>query len=106
MPWSIYAAHFLGAAFAANALPHLAAGIVGQPLQSPFASPPFRGLSSPRVNVAWALANLALSYCLLVRIGPLDLHHWHDVSVAFAGFGGMAFLCSRSFARLRLQDPR
>ncbi len=103
MAWSTYLAHFFGAAFAANALPHLAAGITGKSLESPFASPPFRGLSSPRVNVAWALANLAVAYLLLVRIGPLDVHHWHDASVAFLGFGSMAFLCSRSFARLRQQ---
>lgn len=101
MPWSIYIAHFLGAAFIANALPHLTAGIAGRPLPSPFASPPFRGMSSARVNVAWALANLALAYLLLIRIGPLDLHRWPDAAVAFAGFSSMSFLCSRSFARLR-----
>jgi hypothetical protein len=101
MPWPIYIAHFFGAAFVANALPHLAAGMAGKPLQSPFASPPFRGMSSPRVNVAWALANLALAYLLLIRVGPLDLHHWPDAAVGFVGFGSMAFICSRSFARLR-----
>lgn len=104
MPWTIYVAHFVGAAFVANALPHLTAGIAGKALQSPFASPPFSGLSSPRVNVAWALVNLALAYLLLVRVGPLDLHHWHDASVAFVGFSSMAFICSRSFARLRRAD--
>jgi hypothetical protein len=77
------------------------AGISGRSLQSPFASPPFRGMSSPRVNVAWALANLGLAYLLLIRIGPLALHHWPDALVAFAGFGGMAFVSARSFARLR-----
>ncbi|WKW11897.1 hypothetical protein Strain138_001165 [Pseudogemmatithrix spongiicola] len=101
MPWSIYIAHFFGAAFVANALPHLTAGIAGKPLQSPFASPPFRGMSSPRVNVAWALANLAFAYLLLVRVGPLDLYHWHDAASAFVGFSSMAFICSRSFVRLR-----
>ncbi|MNC97251.1 hypothetical protein D3C83_148560 [compost metagenome] len=77
------------------------AGIAGKPLQSPFASPPFRGMSSPRVNVAWALANFAIAYLLLVYIGPLDLHRWPDAAIAFAGFGSMALICSRSFARLR-----
>jgi hypothetical protein len=101
MPLSSYIAHFFGAAFVANALPHLAAGIAGKPLQSPFASPPFRGMSSPQVNVAWALANLALAYFLLVRIDPVHLHSWRDAVVVFAGFGGMALMCARSFARLR-----
>jgi predicted lysophospholipase L1 biosynthesis ABC-type transport system permease subunit len=101
MAWPTYIAHFFGAAFAANALPHLTAGIAGQPLQSPFASPPFRGMSSPWTNVVWALANLAAAYVLLVQVGPLDLRNWHDASIAFVGFGGMALLCSRSFAGLR-----
>ncbi len=43
MPWYVYFAYFFGGAFLANALPHLIAGVSGQPLQSPFASPPFRG---------------------------------------------------------------
>ena len=51
MPWSHYVAYFFGGAFLANALPHLDAGVSGQPLQTPFASPPFKGLSSPVVNV-------------------------------------------------------
>ncbi|MCC6558783.1 MAG: hypothetical protein IT372_38110 [Polyangiaceae bacterium] len=62
MPWYVYFAYFFGGAFFANALPHLIAGVSGQPLQSPFASPPLKGLSSPAVNVAWALVNLALAY--------------------------------------------
>jgi hypothetical protein len=101
MTWYLYVAYFLGGAFLANALPHLIAGIAGQPLQSPFASPPFRGLSSPRVNVAWALANLALAYLLLVRLEPLDLQNVAETGVVFLGFAVMAFQCSRSFARLR-----
>ncbi len=101
MLWYEYVAHFLGGAFLANALPHLIAGITGQRLQSPFASPPFRGLSSPSVNVAWALANLALAYFLLLRMGPLDLRNWSDASVSFVGFGAMAIQCSRSLGRLR-----
>lgn len=100
MTWSVYLSHFFGAAFAANALPHLSAGVAGRPLQSPFASPPFRGMSSPRTNVAWALVNLAAAYVLLVQVGPLDPRSWRDASIAFAGFGGMALLCSRTFTHL------
>lgn len=101
MPWYVHFAHFLGGALLANALPHLVAGISGQPLQSPFASPPFKGLSSPAVNVAWALANLAAAYLLLVRVDALDLRSWSDAGACFAGFGAMALQCSRSFGRLR-----
>ena len=101
MSWWHYVADFFGGAFLANALPHLLAGVSGRPLQTPFASPPFKGLSSPAVTLAWALANLAVAYILLVHAGGLDLRSWLDVGVSFAGFGVMGFLCSRSFQRVR-----
>ncbi len=98
MPWYLYFAHLLGGAFLANALPHLIAGITGRSAPSPFASPPFRGLSSPAVNVGWALFNLAVAYLLLLRMGTVDLGSWADAGVAFVGFAAMALLCSRAFA--------
>ena len=101
MAWYAYVALFFGGAFFANALPHLIAGVSGQRLQTPFASPPFKGLSSPAVNVAWALFNLTVAYVLLVRVDALDLSSWSEVAVCFVGFGAGAFLCSRSFGRLR-----
>jgi hypothetical protein len=100
MTWFDYIAHFFGGAFLANALPHLIAGVSGQRLPTPFASPPFRGLSSPPVNVAWALANLAFAYLLLVPAG-FELRNWRDAVAAFAGFGLMALQCARSIGRLR-----
>lgn len=93
--------YFFGGAFLANALPHLIAGVSGRPLQTPFASPPFKGLSSPAVNLAWALVNLAAAYLLLARLGTFDLRSWADAGVCFLGFGAMAFQCARSFARIR-----
>ena len=101
MPWTFYIAHFFGGAFLANALPHLIAGVTGQRAPTPFASPPFRGLSSPAVNVAWALVNLALAYLLLLRVGSLDLRDWRDAGTVFLGFAVMAFQCARAFGRVR-----
>ena len=98
-----YAAHFFGGVFAANALPHLIAGITGKRMQTPFASPPFRGLSSAIVNVAWSLVNIALAFLMLVVIAPLALTDWRDAASAFAGFGAMALFCARSFTKLRRQ---
>lgn len=106
MPWTSYLALFFGGAFAANSWPHLAAGMLGKPLQTPFASPPFRGMSPPHVNVLWALVNLAVAYWLLVRVTPLDLRSTREAGIAFAGFGAWALACSRSFARLREVDRR
>jgi len=100
MHWTVYLAHFFGGAFLANALPHLIAGVTGQRAPTPFASPPFSGLSSPAVNVAWSLVNLALAYLLLLRVGPIDLRSWPDVAITFLGFAAMAFQCARAFGRL------
>jgi len=65
-------AYFFGGAFAANFVPHLVAGVSGRPFPTPFAKPPFRGLSSPSVNVLWALANLVAAYTLFEVVGSLD----------------------------------
>jgi hypothetical protein len=95
MSWNVYVAHLFGAALFANSLPHLIAGISGQRLPTPFASPPFKGLSSPAVNVVWALVNLAFAYVLLLRVGPLDLRNWIDAAISFIGFAAMALQCAR-----------
>ena len=95
-----FVAHFFGGVFLANAIPPLISGISGRTLQSPFASPPFKGLSSPAVNVAWGLSNLAVAYVLLLHVGELDIRDWLHMAVSFAGFGAMAFQCARSFGRL------
>jgi hypothetical protein len=96
MPWYVYPAFFFGGAFLANALPHLLTGIARRPFPSPFASPPFRGLSSPTVNVAWAIVNLGLAYLLIVRAGAIDFRQLSHVGLVMAGFTAMAFLIGRS----------
>jgi hypothetical protein len=101
--YAVHLAYFFGGAFCANALPHLIAGVSGQELQSPFASPPFKGLSSPTVNVAWALINFAFAYLLLIRVAVFDVRSWSDVGVCFIGFGTMALQCARSLGRIRKQ---
>ena len=56
MTWYHYIACFFAGLFLANFVPHYAKGIMAataSPL--PFANPPGRGLSSPLVNVVWAL---------------------------------------------------
>ena len=94
-------AHFFGGVFFANALPHLIAGISGQELPTPFGSPPFKGMSPPTVNVAWALANLALAFLLLTRMAEFDIRNWSDVGVTFVGFSAMALQCARAIGRIR-----
>jgi hypothetical protein len=105
MPWYCGVAYFFGGAFLANAIPHLIAGVSGRKLQTPFASPPFRGLSSPTANVAWGLFNLAVAYLLLLRIGELDIRSSLEIATCFTGFSMMALQCARSFERLHRERP-
>src|SRR5262245_8422698 len=100
MAWYVLVAHFFGGAFVANALPHLLAALRGRPFPTPFATPPFRALSSPRVNAAWSAANLGVAFVLLVRIGPLDIASVSDVTACLLGFVLMAFQVSRSLSRI------
>ena len=79
--------YFFGGIFLANAIPHLVSGQMGRPFQSPFASPPGKGLSSSRVNVLWGSFNLAVAYGLLCRVGDFDLHNLaHLGTAALGGF--------------------
>ena len=105
MPWHKVAAYFLGGAFLANFAPHFIAGVSGLPFYTPFATPAFRGLSSPALNVLYALFNLAVAYALLVMVGSFELRRIADVAVWAAGFGLASVGIARSAARLRGQ-PR
>ncbi len=99
MHWYQYLAYFFGGAFLANTLPHLGNGISGHAFQSPFASPPGKGLSSSTVNVLWGFLNLAVAYLLICRIGCFDLHITLHVLVAGAGFLALSLMLARSFGR-------
>lgn len=100
MSWSHAAAYFFGGAFGANFVPHFVSGVLGRTFPSPFASPPFRGPSSPRVNVLYGLANLAAAYLLLVGVGTFQPRSpWHAGAVAL-GLVAMSLLITRSLARL------
>ena len=65
MKWNHYLAAFFSGFCFINAIPHLIHGISGQSFPTPFADPPFKGLSSPVINTIWALTNLILGYVLL-----------------------------------------
>lgn len=103
MSWHLGVAYFFGGAFLANAIPHLVSGVSGRAFPSPFASPPFKGLSAAAVNVAWGLFNLAVAYVLLGHVGEFEIRSWLHVAACFAGFGAMAFQCARSLGRLNQQ---
>src|SRR5437868_3623972 len=73
MNWLDLVAYFFGGAFLTNAIPHVVAGMMGEPFQSPFAKPPGEGLSSSTVNIVWGFFNLAVGYLLVCRVGDFGL---------------------------------
>ena len=99
MHWYNYLAYFFGGAFLANTLPHLNNGISGRKFQSPFASPPGKGLSSPTTNVLWGFFNLVVAYVLIVGVVGFNLRDIRDVAAAGAGMLLMSVMLARSFAR-------
>jgi hypothetical protein len=101
MPWHDVVANFFGGAFLANFVPHFVAGVSGRAFPSPFAKPPFRGLSSPAVNVLWGLFNLAVAYALLVVAGSFELRRVAAVAISAVGFGLASVALARSLSRLQ-----
>jgi hypothetical protein len=104
MFWSQFPAYFFAGAFFANFVPHFVSGALGRTFPTPFASPPFRGLSSAHVNLLYGLCNLAFAYTLLSRVG-----HFEPRSALHAGTFGLgltvwSLMLTRSLARL--QDGR
>ena len=101
MPWHKVVAYFFGGLFLANFFPHFIAGMSGVRFYTPFATPPFRVLSSPVVNMLYALFNLALAYALLVVVGSLE--PGAPIAVSAAGFGLGSLFIARSVTKLRRQ---
>lgn len=99
MHWYCYLSYFFGGAFLANALPHIGNGISGHPFQSPFATPPGKGLSSSTVNVLWGFFNLVVAYLLICRVGTFDLQNTLHVLAASAGMLLISLMSARVFGR-------
>jgi hypothetical protein len=95
--WYHDVAYFFGGTFLANTIPHLVNGISGRPFQSPFATPPGRGLSSATVNVLWGMVNLVAGYVLVARVGRFDLRRTRHVAALGLGALLMALMLARHF---------
>jgi hypothetical protein len=103
--WYSIVACFFGGAFLANFFLHFIAGLSGRRFPTPFAKPPFRGLSSPIVNVLYALFNLAVAYGLLVVIGRFELRQIAHAAMSAAGFGLASLGIARSVTKLQGGSP-
>jgi len=75
MKWYTYIASFFAGVFLANVVPHYVNGVSGNAFPTPFATPPGLGLSSPVVNVLWALFNLVVGY-FLFKAGKVSTNKW------------------------------
>jgi len=94
MAWYAYLAYFFAGAFVANGVPHFVHGISGSRFQTPFASPPAVGESSPLVNVIWGLVNFLIGFVLLYGVGDFSLGL--NRGLMMAGLGALA--CSVALA--------
>jgi hypothetical protein len=95
--WYDYIACFFAGFFLANVVPHFVHGVSGDRFPTPFAHPPGKGLSSPTLNVAWALFNLVVGYVLL-RVGKVSGGGDLALVVFFAGIAALSTMASVRFA--------
>jgi hypothetical protein len=102
MNWCDYIACFFAGMFLANVVPHFVHGISGDPFPTPFAHPPGKGLSSPTVNVVWALFNLVAGY-ILFRTGRVASGSDSALVVFFAGITAISTISSVRFRKKQAQ---
>jgi uncharacterized membrane protein len=98
MNWHDYIACFFAGMLLANVVPHFVHGISGDRFPTPFAHPPGKGLSSPTVNVVWALSNLVIGY-VLFRAGKVSSGDGLALLVFFAGIVAISVISSLRFAK-------
>ncbi len=98
MHWYNYLACFFAGMFLANLVPHFVHGISGDRFPTPFANPPGKGLSSPTVNVVWALFNLIVG-CFLFRAGKISGGGNLTLVIFFAGIVVISTISSVRFAK-------
>lgn len=99
MAWLHLLSYFFGGGFLANAVPHLVAGTMGRPFQSPFAKPSGQGLSSSTVNVLWGFFNLVVGYLLVCQVENFELRDTTDVSALGLGALVLSLFAARQFGR-------
>ena len=102
MAWYAYLAYFLAGVFLANGVPHFVHGISGKKFQSPFASPPTVGESSPLVNVIWGLVNFIIGYALIYGVG--DFTFGFSPAVLMVGLGAIVASVALAFYFRRVRS--
>jgi hypothetical protein len=98
MNWYECIACFFAGMFLTNVVPHFVHGVSGDRFPTPFARPPGKGLSSPMVNVLWALFNLGVGY-ILFRAGKVSSGGNAALVIFFAGVAAMSTTTSAMFVK-------
>jgi len=96
--WYHYIACFFAGMFFANVVPHFVHGISGDRFPTPFAHPPGKGLSSPTLNVLWALINLVVGY-VLFRAGRVSSGGESAFVIFFVGIAAISTMLSVRFTK-------
>ncbi len=96
MKWYNYISCFFAGAFLTNFVPHFIHGVSGDRFPTPFSHPPGIGLSSPVINLLWALLNLVIGY-LLFRGGKISNGRVLTIILFFAGIVAMSMNLSIVF---------
>jgi hypothetical protein len=94
---------FLAGALLCNAIPHLAAGLRGEPFPTPFAKPPGEGESPPLVNFVWGSGNAFAGVALALWRAP-DIDCWTGVGVAALGWLVIGTYLAVHFGKVRGKD--
>jgi hypothetical protein len=97
MEWYHYFSGFWAGMFLANFVPHFVNGISGNRFPTPFSKPAGKGLSSPPLNVIWALLNLVAGY-LLFRFGRVSARGTLSLIIFFAGIAFVSIMLSKNFS--------
>jgi hypothetical protein len=97
----VFVMYFFAGVFLANGVPHFVHGISGNPFQSPFASPPGIGESSPVVNVLWGAVNFIGGYLLLANAGFFEVELNLPTFSFFGGCLTIAVVLAMHFGKVR-----
>ena len=99
-----YLAPFIAGLFLCNGIPHLTAGLRGEPFPSPFTKPRGVAPSPALVNFFWGTSNL-LAGIVLLMVSSFSLG-WNIESALLAiAFVLMGIPTSWHFEKVRLNSP-
>ena len=100
MNWYNYVLCFFAGMFLPNVVPHFVHGISGDRFPTPFADPPGKGLSSPTVNVVWALVNLVVGF-VLFQVGKVSSDGNLALFIFLAGIAALSTWLSVLFPKIK-----